>query len=152
MKFSVISENSDATEQLAAKIGAQLKGGEVLELISDLGGGKTTFMRGLARGAKSEDVVASPTFTISKVYIAPDFEIHHFDFYRVSDPGLIAFELEDLVGDPSTVVAIEWGQDVQHVLPGNRITVNIEPHEDQMRKISLDVAATLDYLVTEISK
>lgn len=150
MKFSMLSTESQATEMIAEHIGARLRGGEVIELIADLGGGKTTFMRGLVRGAKSEDVVASPTFTISKVYVAPEFEIHHFDFYRLPDPGLIAHELEDLVGDPSNVVAVEWAQDVLHVLPENRLTLRLEAHSDIERKVYFDCASTLDYLLEDL--
>jgi tRNA threonylcarbamoyladenosine biosynthesis protein TsaE len=150
MRFSLHSSDSQATEKIAEQIGSRLKGGEVIELISDLGGGKTTFMRGLARGAKSEDVVASPTFTVSKVYVTPEFEIHHFDFYRLQDPGLIAHELEDLVGDPSFVVAVEWAQDVQHILPENRLTLRLEPHSDTERKVIFDCASTLDYLIENL--
>src|SRR5690606_33786002 len=58
------STSSEATERLGERLGKALKGGEVIELASDLGGGKTTLVRGLARGAKSSDKVASPTFTI----------------------------------------------------------------------------------------
>ncbi len=151
MKFSVLSAEAQATEMIAEQIGKKLRGGEVLELISDLGGGKTTFMRGLVRGAQSEDVVSSPTFTISKVYIAPNFEIHHFDFYRLPEPGLIAHELEDLVGDPGSVVAVEWAQDVLHVLPENRLTLRLEAHSDLERKVFFDCASTLDYLLEGLS-
>lgn len=151
MKFSVLSPHSNATEAIAEQIGGRLRGGEVLELVADLGGGKTTFMRGLVRGAKSEDVVASPTFTVSKVYVAPSFEIHHFDFYRLPDPGLMTHELEDLVGDPATVVAVEWGQDVQHVLPENRLTLRLEPHSETTREILFECTSTLDYLLEDIA-
>ncbi|MDZ7786472.1 MAG: tRNA (adenosine(37)-N6)-threonylcarbamoyltransferase complex ATPase subunit type 1 TsaE [Candidatus Saccharibacteria bacterium] len=147
MKLSLYSPGSEGTETLAEKIGVRLRGGEVVELISDLGGGKTTFMRGLVRGAKSKDVVASPTFTVSKVYATPDFEIHHFDFYRLPEPGLIEHELEDLVGDPSIVVAVEWGQDVRHVLPENRLTLRLLPRGEAERALELECAATLDYLL-----
>jgi len=79
----ITSESPEATEQLAEAIGRRLTGGEVIELVSDLGGGKTTFVRGLARGLGSADVVSSPTFTVSKVYKADKLELHHFDFYRL---------------------------------------------------------------------
>ena len=68
MTHSIVSTDSKSTEKLGALLGKQLKGGEVIELVSDLGGGKTTFVRGLAAGSGSKDQVASPTFTLSKVY------------------------------------------------------------------------------------
>lgn len=73
------STSSDATEKLAEQLGKNLRGGEVIELVSDLGGGKTTFVRGLARGAGSSNHVASPTFTISRVYKVKAPELTHSD-------------------------------------------------------------------------
>src|SRR5689334_25117700 len=106
-----------ATEQLGEAIGERLKGGEVIELVSDLGGGKTTFVRGLARGFGSSDRVASPTFTISKVYKSGSKELHHFDFYRLQESGLIAHELEEIIHDPMCTVVVEWAAVVKNVLP-----------------------------------
>ena len=97
---STSSDSAEATELLGERLGKSLRGGEVIELVSDLGGGKTTFVRGLARGAGSHDKVASPTFTISKTYVTDGYEIHHFDFYRLNDAGIVADELAEVVGDP----------------------------------------------------
>lgn len=124
-----------------------LKGGEVIELISDLGGGKTTFVRGLARGAKSSDRVASPTFTISKVYDCPNFQIHHFDFYRLSEAGIVADEIAEVVGDPKAVVVVEWGDVVQHVLPTERITLRIQQDPDGSRALHFTVPKELAHVV-----
>lgn len=113
------------TERFAGQIGQRLKGGEIIELTSDLGGGKTTFTRGLVRGAGSKDNVASPTFTISRVYKADTFDIHHFDFYRLTEAGLAAYELQDLLNDPKNVIVVEWANVVEHVLPDDRLTISI---------------------------
>ncbi len=67
-----ITKNPAQTEAVGEKIGANLRGGETIELVSDVGGGKTTFVHGLARGFGSTDIVASPTFTISRQYGAGD--------------------------------------------------------------------------------
>lgn len=139
--------DSMATEQLAEKIGRRLKGGEVIELVADLGGGKTTFTRGLAKGASSDDTVSSPTFTISKVYEAPNFEIHHFDFYRLHEPGIMADELAEIVGDPTIVAVVEWGESVRHVLPGKHLRVELKLDSGDGRQILLTVAPGLEYLV-----
>lgn len=123
----------------------------MIELVSDLGGGKTTFTRGLTRGAGSKDKVASPTFTISKLYQTPEFEIHHFDFYRLHEPGIIADELAELVGDPKTVVVVEWGDSVQHILPDKRLTVRIAQTPEGTRSLSFHAPAELDYLLKAVS-
>jgi tRNA threonylcarbamoyladenosine biosynthesis protein TsaE len=141
------STSSEQTEQLGAKLGAALQGGEVIELVSDLGGGKTTFVRGLAKGAGSSDKVASPTFTINKLYQAPNFEIHHFDFYRLSEAGIVADELAEVVGDPKVVVVVEWGNAAQHVLPENRLSVTIKQTPEGDRQLTFTAPQALSPLI-----
>jgi tRNA threonylcarbamoyladenosine biosynthesis protein TsaE len=141
------STSSSVTEQLAEKLGQRLRGGEVIELTSDLGGGKTTFVRGLARGAGSPDRVASPTFTISKIYQTNKFAIHHFDFYRLADAGLMEHELQDILNDPGIVTLVEWGKVVRHVLPADRLTIKFFRTGDESRQLELTYPESLQYLV-----
>lgn len=131
-------------------LGQKLRGGEVIELVSDLGGGKTTFTRGLAKGAGSNDHVTSPTFTISKVYKAANLEIHHFDFYRLGEAGLIEYELADIIGDSKEVVVVEWGDVVRHALPEQRVTINFTRISDDGRRLELSYPGELKYLVESI--
>jgi tRNA threonylcarbamoyladenosine biosynthesis protein TsaE len=63
--MKIVTNSPEQTIDVAKSIGARLKGGECIELTSDVGGGKTTFVRGLVSGAGSTDHVSSPTFTIS---------------------------------------------------------------------------------------
>lgn len=144
------TSNSAQTEQLAARLGSRLRGGEVIELISDLGGGKTTFTRGLAAGAGSKDKVASPTFAISKVYVTNKFEIHHFDFYRLGDAGLAAHELHDLINDPKIVIVVEWGGAVAHVLAEEKLTIDIKQSGEESRELTFMCPDSLEYLLKEL--
>lgn len=148
--WQTVSDDSETTEKLAEQIGRRLRGGETLELVSDLGGGKTTFVRGLARGAGSDDKVASPTFTISKVYKTGKFEMHHFDFYRLPEPGIVADELAELVHDPQVVIVVEWGDSVQHVLPDERLTLRITQTPEGSRQLDFSVHESLSYLLEDI--
>lgn len=148
--LQIKSANSETTERLAAKIGRALKGGEVIELVSDLGGGKTTFVRGLARGAGSSDKVASPTFTISKMYDCPGFQIHHFDFYRLPSAGLMANELDDVLGDPHIVTVIEWADAVKHVLPADRLHIKIRQLPNGDREFTFSAPSELSYLIKAV--
>ena len=147
MTWHVRSTSSDETERVAESIGSRLRGGEVIELVSDLGGGKTTFTRGLARGTGSREIVASPTFTISKVYGAPSFDIHHFDFYRLPDPGIMSNELAEIAGDAHAVTVIEWADVVRHVLPGNRLNVRITQMPSGERELVFAASPGLSYLL-----
>jgi tRNA threonylcarbamoyladenosine biosynthesis protein TsaE len=138
---------ANQTEALAEQVGRNLKGGEVVELVSDLGGGKTTFVRGLARGLGSNAHVSSPTFKISNIYKTPKMKLHHFDFYRLNEPGLVANELAEVLGDPGIVVAIEWGEIVSDVLPAERLMIRFTALDDNRRNIEFDYPAQLNYLI-----
>ncbi len=133
-------------------MGSKLRGGEVIELVSDLGGGKTTFTRGLARGAGSTDKVASPTFTISKEYETPNFTIAHFDFYRLDQAGIVADELAEVVHDPAYVTVVEWGEVVHDVLPADRLTITIAQTATGDRTIHCTYPETYRYLFATIEQ
>ena len=127
------------TQALAAIIGAVVKGGDVIELSSDLGGGKTAFVKGLARGMDIDDIVQSPTFTISQLHNARDgLELHHFDFYRLTEPGVIRAELAESLEQPNVVTAIEWGEIMHDILPKNRTTIHISVPTEETRLITID--------------
>ena len=146
MTWRINSDSSEATENYAEKLGGRLKGGELIELISDLGGGKTTFTRGLARGIESTNHVSSPTFTISKVYKGKKLTIHHFDFYRLNEPGLIENELADLIGDDNFVVVVEWPGVVEGILPESRVSISLKNLGGDSRQIKLKCPEELEYL------
>ena len=147
LQLRVVSASAEQTEVLGESLGRRLRGGEVIELVSDLGGGKTTLVRGLVRGAGSADHVSSPTFTMSKTYEAGPLHIHHFDFYRLSEPGIMADELAEIINDPHNVAVIEWSDIVQHVLPDERLTVRITQTAEDERAFELHVPAGYSYLL-----
>ncbi len=142
--------SAEETEKLGKKLGKALGGGEVIELISDLGGGKTTFTRGVAAGAGSQDLVSSPTFTISNQYQASKLRLHHFDFYRLHEAGLIEHELAEVLDDPGAVVIVEWSDVVTHVLPKKRLTIKLESNDQDGRKLTFKYPKNLKYLVDEL--
>lgn len=110
---------------LAERLGKLLKGSEVIELVSDLGGGKTTFVRGLAKGAGSTDQVSSPTFTLNNVYTGTTVVMYHFDFYRLNEPGIMRDEIAEVVRDNQAVTVVEWAGIVDDVLPEDKLTITI---------------------------
>ncbi|HEV2403069.1 MAG TPA: tRNA (adenosine(37)-N6)-threonylcarbamoyltransferase complex ATPase subunit type 1 TsaE [Candidatus Saccharimonadales bacterium] len=146
---TVATKTTADTEALAERLGRALHGGETIELLSDLGGGKTTFVRGLARGVGSDDTVASPTFTISRLYAAGPKAIHHFDFYRLSEPGLMRLQLQEVLHDPEAIVVVEWGEIVHDVLPEQRLRVTFELAETG-RILHFHVPAQLAYLIEAV--
>lgn len=107
----------------------------VIELVGDVGAGKTTFTRGLAAGLGITEPVTSPSFTISKRYAFPGGELVHYDFYRLDDPGIMRDELDETLSQPNTVVVVEWGGSVADLLPGTKHHLELQLDADGNRII-----------------
>lgn len=130
-----------AMKEFGEEIAKKLEGGECLEFIGDVGAGKTTLIKGIAKGLGSKDEVQSPSFTINRVYKAKDkIDIYHYDFYRLHDAGIIQHELEESVHDPNKITLIEWGESIREILPKEHITIKIEPTSEESRKVTVDKA------------
>ena len=145
--WQIKSSSFGSTLKLAAQIGRKVRGGEVIELVSDLGGGKTAFVRGLVAGMGSKDTVRSPSFTLCNQYRAGRLVLYHFDFYRLQEPGIMKDELAEILADPQAVVAIEWSDIVENVLPDNRLTVRIKTISEASRELTFEYPNSLQYLI-----
>lgn len=132
------STSSDDTLLIGEAIGEALVGGEVIELVGDLGAGKTQLVRGIAKGAGSTDQVQSPTFTIEREYQGAELTIHHYDFYRLHDAGVMLEQLSEVIGDDEAVVIIEWSEVVEKILPEDRIRVDISSTSKTGRELIVD--------------
>ena len=107
----------------------------VIELLGDVGAGKTTLTKGIARGLKIKDEVTSPSFVISKHYHSKDQSLVHYDFYRLADPGIMADDLAENLADENTITVIEWADTVENFLPENRVKIVIKLNDDNTRTI-----------------
>ncbi|QVI35498.1 tRNA (adenosine(37)-N6)-threonylcarbamoyltransferase complex ATPase subunit type 1 TsaE [Lacticaseibacillus chiayiensis] len=96
-----------ALQAFAASLSPHLRAGDVLLLDGDLGAGKTSFTKGLAKGLGITDYVKSPTFTIIREYRHGRLPLYHMDLYRLEDGGAEDLGLEEYFeGDGVSVV--EW--------------------------------------------
>ena len=110
----------------------------VIELVGDVGAGKTTFTKGLARGLEITEEITSPTFTISKVYEnSRGQKLVHYDFYRLENPGIMVEDLFENLQDPHTVTVIEWADTVSKILPANHLRLEILINDDGSRTLNL---------------
>ena len=138
MIWQTVSTSSANTEQIGHELGMRCKGGEVIELVSDLGGGKTTFVRGLAAGIGSTDAVASPSFTLSREYKAADKTLYHFDFYRLKDQS----EAMDMGYEEyfysGNYCFIEWPEKIADLLPDSYTGVHIKVINAHSRQITVE--------------
>lgn len=134
------SNSANITVALGECLGSLLEGGEVVECHSDLGGGKTTLVTGIAKGFGALDPVSSPSFTICNTYQRDDSkQLQHFDFYRLSEPGIMRNELSEVIGDPDCVTVVEWGDSVEDILPQDRIKIKIVSVSENEREISFNI-------------
>ena len=117
MRGQFQSGSAAQTEALGADLAAHLSAGDVVLVAGELGAGKTTFVRGAARGLGVTGPVTSPTFTIGQRYAAR-VTVAHLDLYRV--PGL-AGEDPDLLADylgTDTIAFVEWPQGSEETIAG----------------------------------
>lgn len=136
MTSKIITTGSDATVRLGLRLGERLPGGSIIELRSDLGGGKTTFVKGLAEGLGYDGQVASPTFTFSRIYPLPDGrELHHFDLYRLTGHDVVTDDLIESAGLPSVITVIEWPEVASDKLPEDRLVITITMVSEDTREL-----------------
>ncbi len=127
-------------ETIAAgkRIGALLRGGDVIAYKGGLGAGKTTFTRGLAIGMGLPDEVHSPTFALVNEYRGGGKTMYHFDMYRIMNAeALETTGFYDYMSD-SSVIVCEWSENISECLPEDTITVTIEYKGENEREIFLE--------------
>ena len=110
----------------------------LIELVGDVGSGKTTFTRGLAQGLSIKESITSPSFTIAKSYALPEGgNLIHYDFYRLPDPGLMTDDLLENLQNPANIIVVEWGESVTKLLPKNHTKMEIAYTKTGSRKVTL---------------
>jgi tRNA threonylcarbamoyladenosine biosynthesis protein TsaE len=136
MKKDITSENE--MRQFGVLVAKSLEGGEIIELVGDVGAGKTTLTRSIARTLGVEGPIQSPTFTISNRYQTSNgLELVHYDFYRLQEAGIMSAELEEVITGTHTITVIEWAEVVSDMLDADRLTVHIEITGETARQVIL---------------
>lgn len=139
MTYKTSSTGPKDTAKLAARLAGLLRGGEVIELVSDLGGGKTTFVQALAAALGYAGAVTSPTFTLSQIYRLPGGrELHHYDLYRLGEAGVVGEELAEGIGTPEVITAVEWAAVAADTLPADRLKIRLRVTGDTEREIEFE--------------
>lgn len=134
------TKSAEETILLGEKLGRKLKGGDVVCLTGDLGGGKTHFTKGIAKGLNIEELVVSPTFIVMRIYERNNLpDLYHLDLYRMNSvKDLDGMDLEDIIGNPEAIVVIEWPERAKEIVPENAIWVKFAYVDDQIRKIEIE--------------
>ena len=112
------------TQELATVLSRYLEVGDLVVLAGDLGAGKTCFVQGLGAGLGITERITSPTFTLVNRYESGRLELHHLDVYRLDDIAeTLDLDLPELLEVGVTV--IEWGEEIDDVLPVDHLTVRL---------------------------
>ncbi|MBO1515157.1 tRNA (adenosine(37)-N6)-threonylcarbamoyltransferase complex ATPase subunit type 1 TsaE [Metabacillus bambusae] len=134
-EFEFSTKSSEETLEIAKRLSEKVIKSDVVTLEGDLGAGKTTFTKGLAKGLGIKRNVNSPTFTIIKEYKGGRLPLYHMDVYRLEDADEdLGFD-EYFHGDGITVV--EWAHLIEDQLPSERLDIKILYVNDSTRKIMM---------------
>jgi len=129
----------------------------VTALEGDLGGGKTTFLQGFAKGLGIEEKILSPTFVIVKRFHIPEpqrrvkmnevhrlpysmsHDFYHIDCYRIRKPKeILDLGFKKIISDPENIIAIEWADRIKKFLPKNALVLKFKFINKLNRKIVLE--------------
>jgi len=135
----VVTHSAEETIALGRSLAPILLPPKLVLLRGDLGAGKTTLVKGIARAfnaAKEEDVT-SPTFTLIHEYRAQHVNVYHVDLYRVDTPRqLETLGLDDLISENS-VLLLEWGEKFQRFVDERDVEIQIEHLGEDERRIRI---------------
>lgn len=142
--MQIVLRSLEDTRRFASLLAQNVKVGDVIELRGDLGAGKTTLAKYIINNLAGVDVeVTSPTFNIVQLYDTPSFTVWHFDLYRLKSPHeLVEIGLDEALD--CGVSLIEWPEIASHLLPKDRVVINLSCGKNDERVVRLDGAGKWD--------
>jgi tRNA threonylcarbamoyladenosine biosynthesis protein TsaE len=148
-----ITNNSTQTKKLGSDLAKEFyklaeKRARVLVLEGELGGGKTTFLQGLAKGLGIKEKILSPTFVILKKFKIPNPDpktrhprpefFYHIDCYRIKkEKEILDLGFKKIVSDSKNIVAIEWADNIREILPKDVILIIFKFKDKNKRAITI---------------
>lgn len=142
-----LSNSPAETKKIAEKFAREIlkeafpKKSIVIGLIGDLGGGKTTFLKGFARWLGIKEKILSPTFLIIKKFKIKDLKFrnfYHIDCYRIKKPEeILNLDLRKIIQEPKNIIAIEWAEKIKKFLPKETIFLEFQFKNQKKRKIKI---------------
>lgn len=139
--LTITSHSEQEMRHIGEKIGRHLKAGSVLILTGELGTGKTTLTKGIAKGLDIQQMIKSPTYTIVCEYEGR-LPLYHMDVYRI-DGDTDGVELEEYIRDDSVVI-IEWGELIDDPIINHPIRITLDRLPDDNRQIVIDFGKNTD--------
>ncbi|NOX44855.1 MAG: tRNA (adenosine(37)-N6)-threonylcarbamoyltransferase complex ATPase subunit type 1 TsaE [Caldiserica bacterium] len=137
MERVVITEGPEETVALGEELAAELRPGDVVALVGELGSGKTTLVQGIARGLFVTDIVSSASFVLARTYRGK-LPLHHLDAYRIGSPEeLFEVGLDRYLPPEEGITVVEWADRIYDLIPKEALWITIEFLDGDRRKITL---------------
>jgi tRNA threonylcarbamoyladenosine biosynthesis protein TsaE len=133
----IVTRSAEETERAGRELADLLPDGATLLLEGDLGAGKTTLVRGLARALGVEGDITSPTFALLAVHQGERRQLLHVDAYRLARPEDLDHLLLDELARPPFTAVIEWPERIAGREPAGSWRVRIEPGPGDERRLVL---------------
>ncbi|MCF7873605.1 MAG: tRNA (adenosine(37)-N6)-threonylcarbamoyltransferase complex ATPase subunit type 1 TsaE [Candidatus Omnitrophica bacterium] len=114
--MKINSKSSFETKSLGRNFSKILKKQDIVLLEGELGGGKTTFVKGVARGLGYKGKVLSPSYTLVRRYKVSKLTINHIDLYRLDKKSLGSIDMQEYLYNKNTISIVEWGQKLESYL------------------------------------
>ena len=156
MHIEIFSDSAQITIELGKNFSKILKGGDIIIFSGEPGGGKTTFISGLADGLGVRENISSPSFTILNLYQAGRLKFVHVDFYRLD--GASEFDnigLDDHIYDNSGILCIEWGEKIRQYIKKDYLNIcfnYIIEDEDSINKRHITFDSSSIYWDKKLTK
>lgn len=125
------------SETIAAKLAMAIKSPQLIELVGDLGGGKTTFTKALGKALGVKKTITSPTFNIHRGYDFVGGRLEHFDLYRLGDDEIVLNELEDCLKDKGSIAVVEWAANFKDILAKDRLIIDFKYINEETRELKI---------------
>ena len=137
MERVVITEGPEETMRLGEELASELKEGDVVALVGELGTGKTTLVKGIALGLFVREPVTSPSFLLARTYQGR-VPLHHLDAYRIDHVSeLREVGLDEFLPPEEGITAVEWADRVEELIPPGSLWIELEHLSGDRRKLTL---------------
>ncbi|RLD00063.1 MAG: tRNA (adenosine(37)-N6)-threonylcarbamoyltransferase complex ATPase subunit type 1 TsaE [Chloroflexi bacterium] len=124
-----VSRSPDQTQRLGARLGALLRGGDVVCLEGPLGAGKTCLAQGIGRGWGVSQPLVSPTFVLVREYARADglVRLYHVDLYRISGAEeTFGLGVDEFLGDARAICVVEWAERARALMPPEYLWIELD--------------------------
>lgn len=142
MKKEFLTTSPSQTKKIGERLANEIfkkgigKTAFVIGLEGGLGGGKTTFLQGFAKGLRIKKKILSPTFVILKRFKIKSRNLYHIDCYRIQkSKEILDLEFKEIISNPENIVVIEWADRIRKIMPKDSAWIKFDFVNEKERKI-----------------